>query len=149
MLQAYHGKSCFKKSGASSLLYPCLTYLSISSLSFKSSHQASAILVSRKEYRKAFCVCLAALGHVAAFGHEQFFFPTRKKEKLVAAFGWVVNAILIWFHLPLVSFYFYFTFYFHLLLFQKEKWEINQNEKNITKPIPRSLNIFNGSSRPP
>ena len=44
MLQAYIGKSRFKKSRASFLLYPCLTYISISSLSLKSSRQASAML---------------------------------------------------------------------------------------------------------
>ena len=61
--------------------------------------------------------CLAALGHVAAFGHEQIFIFRPKTKILVTVLGWVVNLILILFHLSLVLFHIYFTFYFHLLLF--------------------------------
>ena len=51
-------------------------------LSFNFLHAASAILESRKGCCKALWVCLAALGHVAAFGHEHFFFSYWKKKKI-------------------------------------------------------------------
>ena len=93
-------------------LLPLYTVL----LSFNFFHVASAILESQRGWCKVFWDCLAALRHVAVLmATNKFFFRTKKK--IVTALGWVLNLILILFHLSLLLFHIYFTFYFHLLLF--------------------------------